>query len=460
MSTTAPTSVNSPITFSGLNGFDFTSIINAEIQSESVPMQNLQARQTALENKDAALNTLGTQISQLESTVTTLASQTSFTNVTATSSDTTITGASSGDGAIAGSYDVNIANLAKSQVTASTTGYAKATDAAADGGSISFTIGGNTTQAIHITSQTSLSDLANQINNQNSGVVAAVVNDGTNNKLVIMSRQTGQSGGFTINNNLTNSSGTAVAFAVGQSPTSGNTQNALDASLTVNGLHVTGSTNTVTSAIPGVTLSLVKAGETTVSVAPDYTTLQNTLSSLVSQYNSLQQFATQQSSTANGQSGPLANDPVLRQVMATVASQMLTAGNNGGQHQYLSELGLQFNSDGTLSFNSGTFQAALAANPQDVQTLFLGTNGSNGLFQNFLKALQSDDNTSGLINSTLTADKASDQNYSDEIATQQVRLNMRKDQLTKMYSAADQAMISLRASSQSLSQIGSAQSLF
>jgi flagellar hook-associated protein 2 len=452
--------LNSPITFSGLNGFDFTSIMNAQLQNDSIPMQNLQAQQAALQNKDAALTSLGTQISQLESTLTTLASQTAFTNVTATSSDNTIAGASSGDGAIAGSFDVTIANLAKSQVTASTTGYTNTTDVAADGGSISFTIGTQTTTPIQITGQTSLADLASQINSQNSGVTAAVVNDGTNYKLVVMSRQTGQAGGFTINNNLTNSSGTVVAFAAGQSPTSGNTQNALDASLTVNGLHVTSSTNTVTNAIPGVNLSLAKAGEATINVSPDYTSLQNTLNSLVLQYNSLLQFSNQQSATTNGQSGPLANDPVLRQVMADITNQLLASGNGGGQYHYLSELGLQLNSDGTLSLDTSTFQSAMATNPQDVQELFQGANGTNGLFQNFLNVLQADDNTSGLISSTLTSDKASNQGYIDEIAAQQERLNMEKDQLTKYYSAADQAMISLRAASQSLSQIGSTQSLF
>src|SRR6185295_10832680 len=121
-------------------------------------------------------------------------------------------------------YDVSIDHLAKSQVTKSTNGYTSPSDIAANGGSISFTIGGTTTDPITITSDTSLTDLKSQINNQNSGVVASIINDGTNYKLVVSSRETGQTNGFTINNSLTNSPGAAVAFAVGQSPTSGNAQ--------------------------------------------------------------------------------------------------------------------------------------------------------------------------------------------------------------------------------------------
>src|SRR5438105_11553284 len=103
-----------PITFSGLNGFDFSAIISATIQSEGAPLQALQARQTALTNKDAALSSLGSQISQLEATVTTLASQTSSANVIGKSGDSTIASVSTGSGAIAGAYDLNIGNLAKS----------------------------------------------------------------------------------------------------------------------------------------------------------------------------------------------------------------------------------------------------------------------------------------------------------------------------------------------------------
>jgi flagellar hook-associated protein 2 len=444
----------SPISFSGLNGFDFKSIIDATIQSESTPLQALQTRQSALTNKDAALSSLGAQISQLETTVSSLGSQSSFTNVTANVSDSTVASVSVGAGAVTGTYNVNIGNLAKAQVTASTTGYTNTTDVVADGGSISFTIGGQTTAAIPVTSQTTLSGLAGQINSQNSGVFASVVNDGTNNKLVVMSRQSGQSSGFTINNQLTNSSGTVLAFAPGQSASSGNAQNALDANLTVNGLNIKSATNTVTSAIPGVTLTLLKSGgATTVNAAPDFSALETTLNTLVSQYNSLQQFVASQSATSNGQPGPLANDPTARQIMNNIRSQLMASGN-GGQYQYLAGVGVQFTRTGSLSLDSSAFEAAVNSNSTDVQNLFTGTNGNNGLFSNFLSSLQSNDATSGLISTTTLADGALYKNLSDGIAAQQLRLSMRRDQLTKMYSAADQAMISMRASSQALTQLG------
>src|SRR2546422_184009 len=207
------------VTLSGFNGIDFNTIITAIMQSESRPLQALQNQQAAVQNKDTAFISLGGIVNGLQSPVTSLTSATAFTDVTATSSDTSVATVSLGTGGISGQYDVTIDQVAKSQVTKSTNGYSATSDTAADSGSISFTINGVTTTAINITSATTLDSLKQKINDQNSGVIASIVNDGTNYKLVISSRNTGTANGFTINNSLTNSGGAAVAFAAGAKPT-------------------------------------------------------------------------------------------------------------------------------------------------------------------------------------------------------------------------------------------------
>src|SRR3989304_1561309 len=156
------------VSFSGFNGFDFGKIGDVIIQSESRPLTDLQKQEKALRDKDSALSTLGSQLARIETPVDSLISEMLFTNVSATSSDTDVATASLGAGGIAGKYDLTITQLAKSQVTSSTNGYTNTTDPAADGGSMSFTIGGTTTDAITITSATTLAELKDQINNQNS----------------------------------------------------------------------------------------------------------------------------------------------------------------------------------------------------------------------------------------------------------------------------------------------------
>jgi flagellar hook-associated protein 2 len=436
------------ITLSGVNGIDFNTILNAVMQQESQPLQALQDQQQQTQNKDSAYVSLGGIVSSLETPVTSLTSASAFTNVSADSSDTSIGTVSLGDGGIAGQYSVSIDDLAKGQVTMSTNGYAATSATAADGGSISFTINGTTTTAINITSATTLSDLRQQINDQNSGVVASIVNDGTNYKLVISSKDTGTTNGFTINNSLTNSGGTAVAFAAGQNATTGNAQNAQNALLTVNGISISSASNTVTDAVPGVTLSLVKAGDMTVTVSKDFSGIKDSLKAMVSQYNKLRQFYAQQTK------GTLGSDSVLREVVNDIKTVLLTSNSNGGQYHYMSEIGLEFTSTGDLSLDDTKLTTALDSHPDDLQKLLQGTTGVNGVLNNMSTTLSKLDATAGIIKTTRDSIATTLANYTNRIDEQQMRLDIRRQALIQEYTAADQAISQLKQMGGSLSNLG------
>ena len=226
------------INFSGFNGFDFNQIVDVTIEAESAPLRALEQKDKDLRTKDSALGSFGVEIAELQDPVGDLVKGTVFTDLEAASTDEDVATVTLGDNAVSGTYNIVITQLARAQVTASTNGYTNTTDTAADGGTISFTIDGSTTTDITISAATTVAELKTLINAQDSGVVASVVNDGTNNKLVISSRVTGATNGFTINNSLTNGVDTVVAFAGGQSPSSGNSQDAQDSAFTVNGLSM------------------------------------------------------------------------------------------------------------------------------------------------------------------------------------------------------------------------------
>jgi flagellar hook-associated protein 2 len=441
------------VTLSGFNGIDFNTIINSVMQAESAPLQALQTQQAALQNKDSALVSLNAIIGKLQAPVTSLTSSTAFSNVAATSTDTTVGTVSLGDGGIAGQYDLVISNLARGQMTSSTNGYAAPTDTVATGGTISFTIDGSTTADITISAATTLTELKEQINNQNSGVAASIVNDGTNYKLVISSRETGEDNGFTINNSLTYGGGTVVAFAVGQNATTGNTQNALDAAFTVNGMSITSSSNTVTSAVPGVTVSLLKAGNMSVKVAQDFAAIKESLKTLVSEYNKLRTFSAQQTR------GPLGNDSVLRQALSDIKTVLLTSNANGGRYHYMAEIGLEVTQTGDLKLDETKLNTAIDSYSTDLQKLFQGTDSVAGVLDNMKDTLANLDGTAGLIKSTRSAIDTSLKSMRGRIDSQQLRLEIRRQELVKMYSEADRAMSQLKAMGGQLQNLAT-QSLF
>jgi flagellar hook-associated protein 2 len=430
------------ISFSGFNGFDFGQVIEAIIQQESQPLTRLQSQEQALKSKDTALVDLGSQIGKLETSVKKLATASAFTGVKVSSSDETILKTTLGDSAIAGHYDIDVTFLAKAQVTTSANGYSATSDVVADGGSISFTINGSTTTAITISAATTLSELKDLINEQESDVMASIVNDGTNNRLVISSRETGEGNGFTVNSSLTYSSGTVVGFAPGQNATTGNTQNSRDAEFTVNGLPITSASNTITNAIPGVSLTLVKDGTASVDVTTDYTTLKDTIKSFVTDYNKLRDFYQKQSSpnSLTGGSMPLANDTILRQALSDIRSTLIGANGNGGRYSYLAEIGIEFGQGGELKFVETTFNSAIGSYASDVKKLFQGTTTVDGQFDLMLDRLENLDSTAGIIKTTRDNLDESLDNYRDRIIAQQMRLDVRRIELTKMYAAADQAI--------------------
>jgi len=305
---------------------------------------------------------------------------------------------------------------------------------------------------------TTFDGLKNAINAQKSDVIASIVNTGSSKKLVISSRSTGEAKGFTINNSLTNSGGAAIAFAAGQSPTSGNSQNAQDAEFTVNGLDYKTDSNSSSDVIEGISLKLTGVGDATLTVTPDYSNVDTALQSFVTTYNQLHQFSINQNTVNNstGTRGPLSNDPVLRETVDDVRNTILAANNNGGKYKYLSEIGISVDRSGTLLIDETALKEALDTNPEDVRKLLQGTDTSKGVFGTLTDRLQHLDGTSGMIKTSRDTISTSLKNVAERITAAQLRLDVRKQQLQKEFTAADQAIAKLNSLSGQLSQLGTA----
>src|SRR6185436_1744804 len=96
------------VSFSGFNGYDFGSIVDAIMQSESQPLTTLQNQQQSVKDKDAALVQLNSYIGALQTQTKTLTNSNTFDNVEGTSSDTSVATVITGSGALAGRYDLSI----------------------------------------------------------------------------------------------------------------------------------------------------------------------------------------------------------------------------------------------------------------------------------------------------------------------------------------------------------------
>ena len=435
--------MSSPITFSGFNNIDFNTILNSLMQVASQPLTTLQDHQTALKSQVSSFDALNGRLSSMRAAADALGSLSSLSTVSGTSTDTAVA-VSTGTDAVEGHYDVVVNELARAQVTASTTTAPDAkTTVVASGGTL--TIGG---VAVAITGDVTLQQLATAINQTDGiGVTAAVVRTGTNAyKLTLSSVDTGLANAFTVTNGLTGGAG--VAFGA-------NAVEASDASILINNIAATSSSNTFEDIAAGVTLTVSKKDATKtigIDVTPDSSALSGKVNSFITAYNNLVKFIeTQRTSANNGDAGSIGRDPLLRALRNSLRTELLGAYGSASV-QRLTEVGVEFARDGTLTLNQSKFDDAVTNNGDDVRELFAGTGGAFPAIEALLDGYSQ---TGGVIPSIKDRLNQQVTAMDDQISKMQTRLAQQRLAMQAEFTQADAAMSQLKNQSSSLSSIGS-----
>ncbi len=139
-----------------------------------------------------------------------------------------------------------------------------------------------------------------------------------------------------------------------------------DAVFRVNGVSLTRSTNTVTDALEGVTLSLVNAEAGTnvsINVAQDTSSIKGSIQSLVDNFNTASSLISDQFvfNEELQTSGPLSGDATLLTLQSQLRSLVLDPVTGlASDENSLTLFGVSFNRDGLLEIDSTTLDAALA----------------------------------------------------------------------------------------------------
>ena len=234
----------------------------------------------------------------------------------------------------------------------------------------------------------SLEGIRDAINKGGFGVTASIVSDGSNkpNHLVLTSDKTGASSSMKI----AVTGDAALAELMGYDP-AGNagqkmtqTSAAQSTELTVNGIAVTGTTNTIVDAVPGVSLNLSKVGTTTMTVARDTASVTSSVNTFVKAYNdlntTLKSLTSYNATTKAG--GLLLGDSATRQVQSDIRRTMSTVlkGLEGSGLNSLQQLGVTISKEGTMSVDSTRLQKAISNNFNDIAGLFATMgNATDGL---------------------------------------------------------------------------------
>ncbi len=435
----------STISFGGLaSGLDTGKIVTQLLAIRRQPIDRLEAQKTKFSATKIALQGVESRVRGLMEAAAALDSNNEFASLTATSGNEALLTATAGPLATPGGYDLVITARAQAQKERSQ-GYDAASSSVGTG-TFSITVGGQTTDLQIVAGASGLADLASAINNGDAGVTATVLFDGS------------ETGGYYLS--LTaEATGTAAAFTVdasgltgGTVPVFGNVQQAQNAAFTIDDLPVVSQTNTVTTAIQGVTLNLAgaDAGATVhLDVATDGEAIEAKVQAFVDAYNDLFAYIDEQ----GGEEGVLRGDSTVRSLVAKIRTD-ITSRLSEGPITMLYQVGIRQTAGGDLSFDTSVFQQELSGDYAAVRDLFISSTGHEGTVAKLGESLDAVlDTVDGVFKLRSNAIDDRMESIDDTIARYEMSVDSYEKTLNARFTAMETLLSTLQAQSGYLSAI-------
>jgi len=244
----------------------------------------------------------------------------------------------------------------------------------------------------------------------NSGVVTF-----TKNSAYSKSGETGQSVIATANAPAVtiggSGSGAVTAAAVDSSAGTGfaladvtnKLKTAQDASLTVNGLAVTRTSNEITDLIPGVTLHLnaTTSSAVNINVSRDFGLAKDTIKTVVSAANL---FETTLKGLSNSVDGDLANDSTVIQIKNKIKQLFYSESSKAGTNiKTMTDMGVSYNKAGTLLVDDAKLDTAMTTYFDEIKDFFSGGTDDHSTYDSEDKPLLSSLTLATGLNSADTA---------------------------------------------------------
>lgn len=437
------------VTFSGLaSGLDTTSIISAMVGVAKAPMNQMQTQQNNIKSQSTQLSNIKTKLATLQAAAKALDSKTEALGNKVTSSDATILTASATGGSSMGSFPVTVKSLANADRTYSDAFASDGTPGIAGTGTLGIQVGTGDPINLYVDSSDTLATIAQKINSSGAGVSVAVFHDGTSYRLQATGTQTGEANAITFTEDGT--------LSLGLTNPDNKKQTATDAVISIDGIDVHSSTNQVTGAVPGVTLTVAKLGSSVVDVGRDSDGLKTKLQTFVTAYNDVMKTLNATftfTGVAKGQD-TLVGDSNMRNLQISLRSLASSVvGNAGSQLTTLSSIGVKSGQDGTLSIDDTKFSSAVANDYGGIASLLAGKTDGTGFMSAFSAGVDRYAGAGGTIDSEIQGISKQSKMYDTQLASMQVRLDKYTQTLNDQFTALETTMSNLKNQGNSLSNI-------
>jgi flagellar hook-associated protein 2 len=309
---------------------------------------------------------------------------------------------------------------------------------------------------VNITAGSTVDDVVQAINGASTGVTAS---KDSNGRLQLASNTTGSGGNFT----ASGAQFSAYSSTAGQDSTLTN----LNAAYSVDGGPTRYATsNIVSDAVPGLSLTLKAASSTPVTItvgspAPNVDTIKQSVHDFVDSYNALmsdlssrisEQPVVPPQQDSDYLKGLFFGDSMLSNIQSRMRTVMMSPIGSNSSLNLLSQIGIstggttgsgtvnQDSIDGKLTIDDDKLTAMLTSNPDGVKTLLGATVGTNGFAQALDGALDSEVQAGGDFDTLISQANGEVSDYSDQIADWDQRLSDQQDRLKAQFSAMELAL--------------------
>jgi flagellar hook-associated protein 2 len=439
----------------GASGIDTGSLINGLVSAAAEPVRLLQQRAAEARAVSSRLSGLGTTLASLRSTAASLDTTGEVASFRVSQSSASAFTATTDGAASAGTYAIDVRQLATEQRTYSKA-IATSSSSSALGlaGTFTLGVGGGDAKELTVNEGDSLESIASRINGLGLRMQAGVFQESDGKfRLQLRGLDTGAANELRFGVSGSGASGNSLSDVLGlagtgASPDDGRTvQRAQNAVVSVDGFAVERSTNRITGAVQGLTLDLREASAgkaTTVSVATDTNAVFNKVSAFVGAYNGVVKSVNELTGIGSAPAAvpQLSGDSTLRSIVRDLQSSVQDsgAGQAGGLFGALRDVGVSIDRDGLLTLDNDKLTRALTTDAASVQKLFARPVGasSGGVMASVRDAVDSITSfTSGRLQLRKSTFDDRAKKADEAAAKQQSALEGYAERLRKQFTAMD-----------------------
>lgn len=422
-------------------------LVDQLVEVQKLPMEAAQKRKEKVVQEKGEFSNLDKLLSELDTTSKAISSRGDFFKLKVESSHPDIIDGTVSEGiALLGSYEFEVRGVAKSEKELAY-GFPDKDQTPVGFGFMEVHRADKEPLEIVIEPDATLQDVANQINDQDAGLRAMVINTKfkpDSYRLLVVSADSGEEAKIVVDEDTT--------FLEFKEQVTGRNLDIL-----FEDVPITDEDNTLDELLDGVVFNVKRAEAGTrvqVNVTHDMDATVEQIKAFVDKYNEIANYAHQQNQEdPEGKRGILAGDGALRTIMRNLQSTVLTTRNFGGKYNIMADVGITTDpKTGNLTMDDSKVRAALAENYEEVASMFVSTKDGPGLAARVSDAIKGfRDPVSGVVKSRIKGLDTIIKNQDQDIERKQRQLTQKEEQIRRQFSSLESQMSKLNSQGDFLS---------